>query len=293
MLDVSVRFTNRARDHRLRLVVPTNVVTARSLAQMQWDVVSRPTAVQPPDEAVWIEDAPTCHPTHGLVDAPAAGLAIVAQSLREYELSPRGELALTLLRAVGHLAAPDPLTMASGAGPQVETPDAQLLEQTLELHAALVPHASDADLWSLGLVPATPTEGGRVPHEPEADLWSLAGAWQNPPRAFPQSRHAGSRPPAGRWVEVTPGLDVSALKEAEDGDGVILRLFNPDTVERDATVRVDLPVRSATAVRLDESRLAELPLDRRGAAGVRMRGRGLCTLRWRAAALPDPRPAPV
>lgn len=261
LVDVLVRSTNRSRDHRLRLLVPTGLRTAKSRAQVQWDIAERPTTVEHPAEAVWIEDAPSCHPTHGFVDAVEGeggpGFAVVGLGLPEYELTPRGELALTLVRAFGHLGSPDPLTIINGAGPGVPTPDAQLLEQTLELRAALVPHG------------------------PGADLWPLARAWQHPCRAFPQTRHRGTLPLAGSWIQTPAGVDVSALKEAEDGDGVILRLFNPGSEARGGAVGIGLPVRSAEKVRLDETACGDVPLDAQGRAPVQVTPRALHSLRLR------------
>jgi alpha-mannosidase len=50
-----------------------------------------------------------------------------------------------------------------------------------------------------------------------------------------------------------PSLVLSALKPAEDGDGLVLRLLNPGDEDIDATVRLALGVRDAVSVRLDES----------------------------------------
>ena len=266
LVDVAVRFTNLVRDHRLRLVVPTGLRPQRSRAQMQWDIVERPTAVDHPPEAVWIEDAPAQHPTHGFVDAAetpgGAGFAVIGWGLYEYELTPRGELALTLLRAVGHLGAPEPLTIINGAGPGYTTPEGQLPGETLELHAALVPHG------------------------PRADLWALARAWQQPVRAFPQSRHPGELGLAGSWLELPVGADVSALKEAEDGDGVVLRLFNPSECPLAGRVRLNAAATAIEGVRLDETATGGLAVDPDGGVPLTIGPRALAGSRWRSQSRP-------
>jgi hypothetical protein len=50
---------------------------------------------------------------------------------------------------------------------------------------------------------------------------------------------------------------LSALKPAEEGEGIVLRLLNPTDHAATARVRLALPVQSAEAVRLDETPLGE------------------------------------
>ncbi len=260
LVDVRVRCTNAARDHRLRLVVPAGLTPHWSAAEGAWDVVRRPTVVRHPSEDVWIEDAPTCHPTHGFVDAAeevdGPGFAMIGLGLREYELSPHGDLSLTLLRAFGWVGAPEPLTIIDGAGPRIRTPEAQLLDTTIDVRAALMPHGAGADLWR------------------------LSQEWQHPCRAYPQSRHAGDQPLVATWLSVPAGLHVSALKEAEDGEGVILRLFNPGIASCGGRVHLGQPVHAAALVRLDESWLADLDLAADGSAAIQVSPKALASIRW-------------
>lgn len=48
---------------------------------------------------------------------------------------------------------------------------------------------------------------------------------------------------------------VSTLKAAEDGDGVILRLYNPTPLPRDARVEFGAALKRLRRVRLDERSL--------------------------------------
>ena len=260
LVDARLRFENRASDHRLRLVAPTGLHPAWSQAEGQWDILRRPTVPRHPPEDVWIEDAPACHPTHGFVDAAeeagGPGFALVSFGLREFELTPRGELCLTALRACGYLGAPQPLTIISGAGPMARTPDAQMLGTTIDVRFALVPHGAGADLWA------------------------LSQAWKSPCRAYPQSRHAGTRPLSDRWVRLPEGLDVSSLKESEDGTGVVLRLFNPGDAPRTGSVALGRPVRAAMRVGLDEQPVGPLAVDGDGAVEVRVPPKGLFSVLW-------------
>jgi hypothetical protein len=76
----------------------------------------------------------------------------------------------------------------------------------------------------------------------------------------------------------------SCLKGAEDGDGLILRLFNPNPFATSATVRTTAAV---SRVRLDEQ--AEIPLE---ADAVEFRPSEIVTLRLRPRSRP-PRGAPT
>ncbi len=251
LIDVRMAVTNTASDHRLRLVLRTGIPSERVRSETQWATVIHPTVPVQPDPAVWIEDAPRCHPTAGFVEVPGQpGFALIAFGLPEYEASPEGDIRLTLLRCFGHLGSPDPLTISAGAGPGFPTPDAQLLGQTIEARCALVP-------------------GSRG-----QDLWRLSRTWQNPCRAFPQSRHSGSARLSGSWLALPDGADLSSLKEADDGQGVILRLHNPSDRAMQGRVALDGSEASPTPVGLDE--------EARGAAGggVGIGANALLTLRF-------------
>jgi alpha-mannosidase len=51
---------------------------------------------------------------------------------------------------------------------------------------------------------------------------------------------------------------ISALKQSEDGQGIVLRVWNTSSETLDAKIVTTLPVTKATRVRLDETRLEDL-----------------------------------
>ena len=54
-------------------------------------------------------------------------------------------------------------------------------------------------------------------------------------------------------IELGPGPHIlSALKPAERGDGIVVRVLNPSDAAATAALRVGFPLTCATAVRLDE-----------------------------------------
>ena len=53
---------------------------------------------------------------------------------------------------------------------------------------------------------------------------------------------------------------VSALKQSEDGRGVVMRVWNPSSRRVDATITTMLPVKTACRLQLNETRLEDLPV---------------------------------
>jgi alpha-mannosidase len=93
---------------------------------------------------------------------------------------------------------------------------------------------------------------------------------------------AGSLSRAGRVVEVDrPGVSIEALKPADDGDGVILRLCEVHGRRRPARIRLNLPLRPVERTDLLERPAGPVDTDG-GAALVSLRPFELVTLRFRA-----------
>jgi len=232
-VDVAVRLWNAASDHRLRLLFPVGRDALRCEAAATFDVVERGGAL--PDDTGWVQRAVPTFVSQGFVHAN--GLTVVAPGLAEAELvaGPEGRaIALTLLRAVGHLSRHDLRARPGPAGPGTDTPGAQCpgeLTARLHLFAGLDPAAArDAEL-PLRAVPC-----GEAPLVAEgAALLALA------PRT----------------------LVLSALKPAESGPGLVVRVLNPTGAACEAELRLGLPFERAEAVRLDETPCAG-PLTRDG-----------------------------
>jgi mannosylglycerate hydrolase len=134
---------NRSSDHRLRLHVPLGRPSTRSDAEGQFAVVER--GMSPEAGSAGEYPIPT-YPASGFVDA--GGAAVLLTRAVEFELLAGGELALTLLRAIGLLSRNVHPYRDEPAGPQLETPAAQCLGPA-EVSLAVMPHEGswhDADL---------------------------------------------------------------------------------------------------------------------------------------------------
>jgi alpha-mannosidase len=167
----------------------------------------------------------------------ANGLSVVAPGLIEAELietAAGSAIALTLLRAVGHLSRHDLGSRPGPAGPGTDTPGAQCpgrIEARLTLFAGLDPCAArDAEL-SFAVAPA----GAEPLIPPDRALLSLA------PRA----------------------LLLCCAKPAEQGAAIVVRVLNPTDRAQRAVLQIGWPFAQALAVRLDETPL-DLRIERSG-----------------------------
>ncbi len=204
---------NEADDHRLRVLVRSDGDAEEVRAESQFGVVRRPLS-PPAPRADWVEPpVPTAHTLGAVALGP---LVLLTKGLPEYEASPEG-LRLTLLRCVGTISRPGGLpTRPLAAGPDIATPEGQcrgrhVLEYALRF---------DGDeLSNAALV--------RASQDYRTDF--LRGDPFEPP------------------LELAGDVVFSCLKQAEDGVGLVLRVFNPNPQPEALTL--DVPARR---IRLDE-----------------------------------------
>jgi alpha-mannosidase len=204
---------NESDDHRLRVLFPVGSEALEVRAESQFAVARRPLE-QPRPRADWIE--PPVSTAHMLGTVALGQLALLTKGLPEYEAGPDG-LRLTLLRCVGTISRPAGMaTRPVSAGPEIPTPDGQcrgthVLEYALRLDAERL---SDAALVRAG-------------QDYRTDF--LAGDPFEPPLALDGD------------------LVFSAFKGAEDGNGLVLRVFNPNARPETLSLNVE-----AKRIRLDE-----------------------------------------
>lgn len=272
-IDIRTVVENRAEDHRLRVHFPAGLQTDVSHAEQHFGVVARPVAVPAGDET-WAEQPVGTYPQKTFVDVSDGrrGLTLANRGLTEYEvlagedtgLSPSKEgvtLALTLLRSVGYLSRSDLSSRPSLAGPPLSTPGAQMLGRQV-FDYALIPH-----------------EGGWQ------EAWAEAHRFAVPLRARRAEGDSGALPAEGALLALEgPAFAVSALKRAEDGEGVVVRLYNVSSGSASGRVRLAEPFQRAEFVNMEEAFLAEAPLED-GWVRLEARPNQVINLRFRTARL--------
>jgi alpha-mannosidase len=193
---ISLDWENRSTDHRLRLHVPTAGPAAGSHAQGQLAVVARGRTAE--DGPVGEHPIAT-FPAERFVDAGGAG--VVLGRTMEYEVVDAADgtgLALTLSRSIGYLSRNVHPHRSEPAGPQLATPDAQVLRPG---HAWLVvvPHSGD---WA----------AARMGEVAEAVLHPVHLATGNGAGALPLGVFEG--------LSVSgAGVDLLSLRRRPNGDG--------------------------------------------------------------------------
>ncbi len=161
-LRIDGRIDNERPDHRLRLHVRLPEVVTAAVAGSPFELVERGLV----SEGSSLESASPTWPARGVV--LAGGVALFAQGVIEYEIVDGRELAVTVLRCVGTISRMSLSTRPWPAGPDVATPDAQLIGPTL-FSFALLPGAHRDELmtnwerFALPLSSRRATGGGSLP----------------------------------------------------------------------------------------------------------------------------------
>ncbi len=250
-IDIQTSLTNTAKDHRLRVLFPTNIhtdtawgdtpfhVTERSLkpAPQEWDSQLYPmmmdfyltTMLQlpkvPGKPLGWFEDSTTTHALQSFVDVTddSCGLIIASRGLPEYEVlnDARHTIALTLLRSIGWLSREDLNTRRGHAGPALETPGAQCLGPHF-FHYSIIPHQGT---WK----------------NEQAHL--QAQTFTTPLRAIQiEPVNTGPFPATRSFFTLEPNnIRFSCLKKAEDEDLTILRVYEFTGQASTGSVKIEIP----------------------------------------------------
>ncbi|MEZ5220589.1 MAG: hypothetical protein R2743_03780 [Ilumatobacteraceae bacterium] len=230
-LDAGVRIESSAADHLLRLRFPLGedaVAYATQFGEESWPTVRL--------AEHWIHPAPTTFCHQGWV--AGGGLLVLAPGLPEAAFV-RGDLDVTLLRAVGWMSRADLRTRPGRASPAIPVPGAQLGLITARLSLLPDPGRSD-ERWRALAAATRPVVVAAAGAEPLV----LEGLG---------------------FLEVEGGV-ATACKPADDGDGAVLRVWNP--LDRS----VGVTIRAARPVRLRRCRLDEVEFE--GATDVLAGGAG-------------------
>lgn len=275
LLHIGYALDNRAEDHRIRLICHTGIVSQISTADIPFDIVSHTIY----DSYPTTKSRVFPNTSFALLEDAQRGFAVLTEGMHEYEHQDQTQsLAFTMVRATGSIVR-DMETLEQIGGEQWVCPGNQCLRR-LEgrvaiytytggyLHAQvpqvskqfrtpLLPYATSCDRKKFS--------GGRTAVQDTrlSELFYL-------PDANPSLQVADNTPA----VEVTgEGILVTALKKAEDGQGIILRLLNYSAGEQTAVITADVYGSRTTMSEEGRTALGE------GRLELTLRSKELATLR--------------
>lgn len=274
-VDIHTRVDNRARDHRLRVHFPAPFATDSAEYDGHFEIVKRPIGIPAFDETWAEEPRPETHQrAFALVSDGVNRLTIANRGLPEVEalngvrslLTSGVEIALTLLRCVGWLSRDDFSTRKGHAGPFLETPSAQMIGEWEFDYSIIVGQIAN-------LSPQVEQIGNL--------LYQQAWNFESPLRAAGTGVHAGTLPSSGSFVSVdNPSFVVSAVKEAEDGRGWIVRGYNIGDEEISVTLTPWRRFGKAERANMAEKTVGKLRVEKSGGATVKARGHEVVTVKF-------------
>ncbi len=226
---------DHAPDHRLRLVVATGLPNSRVLADAAFGPVER-TRLELSEAEQLSEHVVHSAPLHRWVarHSGQASTVVVSDGLAEYEALPDGSVAITIVRATGELSRGNLIERPGHAGWPSPIPHAQ---GPGRVHARFAVQLDG------------PIDVARVEACADAVLRPLvAETWRDAPREI------ANAPTHRPGIELRgDGVVASAIKPAEDGDGIVLRAINLNERPCVATWVIPSVDLAAEFVRLDET----------------------------------------
>jgi len=253
LVKIQTIIDNLALDHRLRALFPTNVKTDFCFADGHFSIEKRDVKIPEKDFSEWAQAPLGTRPQKNFVcvEDGQSGFGVFNKGLPEYEIfqSPeQNTIALTLFRSVGWLSRDDVLTRPSNAGPSLATPEAQCTG-TLQFEYAVMPYSKslfEADVPFHGLRYQAPPLVKLINH-PKSSADDAGSSLLNISRS---------------------NLVFSAMKKSSTGDGIIVRVYNPDSKAIDAVFASDEKISNVFLTDLAEKRDQSIKLTSRHKFGI-------------------------
>lgn len=232
-IDLEVDLINTGENHRLRIMFSTLKNAKNHFAEGQFDVVQR--EIKRIDAKDWIEPPMYDFPMHHFVDVTDEknGLAILVDGLKEYEVleDENKTLAVTLLRSFSYVIAPSSV------------------EEFLEMKGSQCPgrHKFRLSIY--------PHSGNWI----EGKVYDEALKFNLPFSFIETNNLTIENLNEKSFLKIQPDdLVFSCFKKSEDGEGFILRLYNP--TNRIIADKIDFfwKIKSAELVTLEEKFIQKL-----------------------------------
>lgn len=238
MVKLNIKLNNQCRDHKLSVNFPSGIKADYADSESAWAVASR--TIKWADHKDNFEGFFPFQPMQNFVDVSdgKSGFAILNKGLREYEVGDDTlrTVKITLIRT-------QRAYMTANSEMLTEELDRYTGQHSIgdmEYNLALMPHEGN---WEKGRVL-------QVAYEFKTPVKAIIGV--------PVSD--GNLPHETSLITITPTdkIMLSGMKRAEDGSGIVVRLWNATDKTQPLHLSSILPVKSAALLKMDESYLGEV-----------------------------------
>lgn len=236
VLKVKTIIDNRAKDHWLRVNFPTALKTDESWTDSHFDILNH--KIEVPDSTGWMEEARGTHPLRTFVSLSDGknGLSIISKGLFEYEVFDNDDkaVALTLIRAFNMSL----MTEVQNSNAKSQCQGNQAFEYAICVH--------EGD-WT------------------DAEIQRASIEYLIPVRSAMSGRANGNLPhQANLFEQKNRNLQITCIKQAEDGIGIIIRLFNPLQENQNAEFIFGQKINSIKQCNMDEKEITEVAFNETG-----------------------------
>ena len=235
-VDIKTKINNVARDHRLRVMFPTDVKTDFAYADGPFDILKR--QIQWDDTAENMEGHHPFKPMLNFVDLSDSdtGIAFLSKGLNEYEAvdDERRTLAITLLRTTRHYMA---------ANRSMFTPE------EYEKH-----HSGQHCLGDIEFEYAIYPHSGNCSH---GSIYNMSQDYKIEQRILQGIPKKGDLPCSNSFITVTPNenIHISALYKKKDSKNYVLRIWNSSNESVETKISSMFDFKSIKKISMDEENI--------------------------------------
>lgn len=252
IIEVTAELDNHAKDHRLRVCIPTDIASSFSISDNQFGSIKRDvydSAMDVWEQEDWDERPDSIYPMLNFVGLSDEhhGVAVLTNSTREFEIvgEQYDTIAITLFRSVGFLGKEEMVRRPGRpSGIKLPTPDSQMLGK-ITIDFAIVIHEEStlqANVARMAKEYVTPIGFyNKIPH----NAMKLNPSEAKTPTTF------------SFLQELEANVVLSTLKKAEKEDGYILRYYNATNEMKDAAFELPESTQHMYITNLNEKVIEE------------------------------------
>ncbi len=246
-IDFKIEMENNSKDHRIRVLFPTKIKADCIYADGHFYVVPRNLKLPKADNWAQKPLAMNHQKDFVCVSNNSRTFAVLNKGLPEYEAIINGDntitFAITLLRCVEWLSRDDFASRMSHAGPDFNTPEAQCLgKYSFELSIVTTSKSNwlDSEIHSRGkefnnplkaIFPAMAQSPFRISDKVVLKPMGVLSYFLSPQKKILESY----LPTVFSFLEIdNQNLVLSALKKSEDGEYLVVRIYNISSIPQEA-----------------------------------------------------------